>query len=98
MRQQVAGTSKASIDAQQVCELKQLPITTPREVTSKSKARIEERASMTTEAALAMKETVGLTWSQLRTKRKILKSSGLTFPIEKKKEKVGKQCICFQIY
>ncbi|KAK3726348.1 hypothetical protein RRG08_027079, partial [Elysia crispata] len=60
VRQQVAGPSKASTDAQQVSELNLLPITTRREVTSK--AGIKERASMTTEAALAMKETVGLTW------------------------------------
>ncbi|KAK3751750.1 hypothetical protein RRG08_065655 [Elysia crispata] len=35
---------------------------TRREVTSK--AGIKERASMTTETALAMKETVGLTWKK----------------------------------
>ena len=91
VRQQVAGPSKASTDAQQVSELNLLPITTRREVTSK--AGIKERASMTTEAALAMKETVGLTWSQLRIQRKFLKSSGLTLPSEKKKRKYGKQLI-----
>ena len=63
VRQQVAGPSKPSTDAQQVSELNLLPITTRHEVTSK--AGIKERASVTTEAALAMKETVGLTWSQL---------------------------------
>ena len=68
-----------------------MPITTRREVTSKS--GIKERASMITEAALAMKETVGLTWSQLRIQRKVLKSSDLTLPREKKKRKYGKQLI-----
>ena len=91
MRQQVAGPSKASSNAQQVSELNLLPITTRREVTSQ--AGIKERASMTTEAALAMKETVGLTWSQLRIQRKFLKSSCLTLPSEKKKRKYGKQLI-----
>ncbi|KAK3746949.1 hypothetical protein RRG08_030359 [Elysia crispata] len=68
VRQQQISKSKASTDAQQVSELQLLPIMTGQEITSK--AGIKERTSMKTEAALAVKETVGFTGSQLCTQRK----------------------------
>ncbi|RUS68777.1 hypothetical protein EGW08_023462 [Elysia chlorotica] len=83
------GKKKELVEHYQVTELKLLPMTARRAVTSR--AGIKERVSMTTEAALAMKESVGLTWSQLRTQRKFLKASGLTLPHEQRKRKYGKQ-------
>ena len=90
-RQLVAGPSKGSAEAQHVSELKLLPMQTRREVTSK--AGIREKTSMAPEAALAMKETVGLTWSQMRAQRPFLKAHGLTLPNETKKRAYGKQLV-----
>ena len=40
-----------------------------------------------------MKETVGLTWTQIRKQRKFLKSAGMTFPREAVKRARGKQLV-----
>ncbi|GFN91215.1 hypothetical protein PoB_001772100 [Plakobranchus ocellatus] len=91
MREQIAGPSKTSSDVQRVSELKLLPITDRREISGK--ASVKEKTGMSIESAIAIKETVGLTWSQLRTQRKFLKEFGLNLPNEARQRRRGKQLI-----
>ncbi|GFO47403.1 amine oxidase [Plakobranchus ocellatus] len=53
----------------------------------------EQIAGMSIESAIAMKETVGLTWSQFRTQRKFLKEFGINLPNEARKRRRGQQLI-----
>ena len=91
VRENIAGPSKLSTEAQQVIELKILPLEKRKKVTTKAGAI--GKAQMTTETALAMKETVCLTWRQMRTQRKFLKASGIVLPHEAKKRQHSKQLV-----
>ncbi|GFO34231.1 hypothetical protein PoB_006073600 [Plakobranchus ocellatus] len=88
MREQIAGPFKTSSDVQRVSELKLLPINDRHEISSK--AGVKEKTGMSIESAIAMKETVGLTWNQLGTQRKFLKEFGLNLPNEARKRRRGK--------
>ncbi|GFO26967.1 hypothetical protein PoB_005347200 [Plakobranchus ocellatus] len=76
VRQPKADSSKTSTSAQQVSELKLLPIMPRREVSSK--AGIKEKTQMIPKTALAMKKAVGLTWrQQYKTGLGLLPSRGV---------------------
>ena len=91
IRGQVAGGSKPANDRQHVTELKQLSPDTRHAIGKALKVR--EGVKMQVETTLAMKETVGLTWSQLRVQRRFLKDNGIRLPHEGIKRKYSKSLI-----
>ena len=77
----VAGKNNESIDVQTTSELKKIPMKKRCKIVEE--AGIQGKAVIQQDDALIMKESMGLSWRQLRKQRSIMKNSGIKIKSEK---------------
>ncbi|GFO15139.1 nrag8 protein [Plakobranchus ocellatus] len=91
VREAVAGTSKQTIQTQHVHELQRLQNPVRRKIFKE--AGLESTVHIDKHKSLAMKVSVGLTYSQQREIRRVLKESGVTMAHEGAERKVMNELV-----